>query len=43
MYSISFILRMLRGDSFEKICESKIHDDVVQKCRKVYFSGDMNE
>ncbi|ATZ80653.1 putative thiol protease [Bodo saltans virus] len=43
VYATNFILRMLRGDSFEKICESKIHDDVINKCRKIYFSGDTNE
>jgi len=37
VYSINFILRMLRGDSFEEICKSKTPDRVVNKCRKVYF------
>lgn len=37
VYSINFILRMLRGDTFEEICKSKIKDDHINKCRKVYF------
>lgn len=38
VYSMNFIIRLLRGDTFEKICNSKVKDDVVNKCRKVYFS-----
>ncbi len=37
VYSINFILRLLRGDTFKEICESKIPDKVVNKCRKLYF------
>ena len=37
VYSINFILRLLRGDSFEQICQSKTPDNVINKCRKVYF------
>jgi hypothetical protein len=37
VYSINFILRMLRGDKFEDICQDKIPDDKINKCRKVYF------
>jgi len=39
VYSINFILRMLRGDSFEEICESKIPDKKINKCRNVYFNN----
>jgi hypothetical protein len=38
VYSINFILRMLRGDTFEDICNNPISDDHVNKCRKVYFT-----
>jgi hypothetical protein len=37
VYSINFILRLLRGDSFKDICASKIPDKKINKCRKVYF------
>jgi hypothetical protein len=39
VYSINFILRMLRGDSFEEISKSKIPDKTVNKCRTVYFNN----
>jgi hypothetical protein len=38
VYSIAFIARMLKGDSFSKICKDKIPDDVINKCRKIYFN-----
>lgn len=38
VYSIAFILRQLKGDSFEQICKEKVPDDVINHCRKVYFS-----
>ena len=37
VYSLNFILRMLNGESFENICNKPTPDDVVNKCRKVYF------
>jgi hypothetical protein len=37
VYSINFLLRTLRGDTFEQICESKTPDKVINQCRKVYF------
>jgi hypothetical protein len=39
VYSINFIIRMLRGDNFDKLCSSKINDDEINKCRKSYFSN----
>lgn len=39
VYSINFIKRMLRGDSFRKICDSKISDEKVNQCRNVYFKN----
>lgn len=37
VYSINFILRMLNGDSFEKICNDKTPDNVINKMRNIYF------
>lgn len=37
VYSINFILRLLNGDGFEKICNDKTPDDVINKFRDVYF------
>ncbi len=39
VYSINFILRMLKGESFESICKSKIPDKVINKCRNKYFNN----
>lgn len=39
VYSINFILRMLKGISFDEICKSQIHDDKINKCRNVYFKN----
>lgn len=40
VFSISFILRLLKGISFDDIEENKkqINDDVINKCRNVYFT-----
>jgi hypothetical protein len=37
VYSINFILRMLEGEDFEKICSVPTPDKVINKCRRVYF------
>ena len=37
VYSINFIERMLNGDKFEDISNSKIPDDVINKKRNIYF------
>jgi hypothetical protein len=37
VFSINFIIRMLRGDDFDKLCSNPISDDRMNKCRKVYF------
>jgi hypothetical protein len=37
VYSINFILRMLRGKTFKEICESRIPDEKINKCRNKYF------
>lgn len=39
VYSINFIVRMLRGDNFNDICMSKIPDKAINKCRNVYFNS----
>ncbi len=39
VYSINFIARMLRGDSFSDITGSKIPDKKINKCRNVYFNN----
>jgi hypothetical protein len=39
VYSINFIVRMLRGDEFKDICNEKTSDDKINKCRKAYFSN----
>lgn len=41
VYSINFIKRMLRGDSFKEICESKTTDTKINKCRNVYFNNNV--
>jgi hypothetical protein len=38
VYSMSFILRLLNEDSFEKITRSKVPDETINKCRQYYFS-----
>ena len=37
VYSMNFIIRMLRGDGFDNICKSKTSDAEINKCRKQYF------
>lgn len=38
MYSITFILRMLRGDGFENINKERITDAEVNECRNFHFT-----
>ena len=38
VYSINFILRSLKGESFDHISQSKIPDRKINKCRKKYFA-----
>lgn len=42
VYSINFIVRMLKGEDFYAICKSKVNDHVMEKCRKIYFQKDEN-
>ena len=37
VYSVNFILRLLKGETFNNICEHITTDDDVNECRKVYF------
>lgn len=37
VYSLNFILRLLNGNSFNEITESKVLDDEINECRDVYF------
>lgn len=37
VYSINFLVRMARGDDFDKLCNNPISDKQINKCRRVYF------
>jgi hypothetical protein len=37
VYSINFILRMVKGEKFDEITKNITSDEEVNKCRKVYF------
>lgn len=39
VYSISFILRLLNGESFDEIESKPIPDEDVNKCRIIYFNN----
>ena len=39
VYSINFITRILRGDTFDEIHKNRIKDAEINICRKTYFSG----
>lgn len=38
VYSINFIVRLLKGKSFENICNTPIPDEKINKCRAKYFT-----
>lgn len=40
VYSINFILRLLKGESFDYIVKNKTSDDQVNVCRDKYFRGE---
>jgi hypothetical protein len=42
VYSINFILRLLKGKSFDHITKKRLTDNKINKCRIKYF-GKMNE
>ncbi len=39
VYSINFILRLLKGKTFEHITQKRLTDDQVNKCRNIYFGN----
>jgi hypothetical protein len=39
VYSINFLVRMLKGEGFDNICESAVRDKKINKCRNIYFSN----
>jgi hypothetical protein len=39
VYSINFIVRLLGGTEFKKIENDKLSDNMVNKCRNVYFGN----
>ena len=43
VYSVNFILRLLKGDKFKKITSEVTLDDDINKCRKTYFRFNVND
>ncbi len=39
VYSINFILRLLKGKTFDHITRKRVTDEKVNKCRMVYFNN----
>ena len=39
VYSLSFILRLLNGESFNDIQSTRLDDNNVNKCRAIYFNN----
>lgn len=39
VYSINFILRILKGDSFDEIVNNPVSDNEMEECREKYFSN----
>ena len=37
VYSVNFILRILKGETFDYICNNITSDDQINECRKFYF------
>jgi hypothetical protein len=37
VYSVNFILRLLKGETFDHICNNITTDDAVNECRKKYY------
>ena len=38
VYSLNFIIRLLKGESFDKVVKEKTDDDKMNNCRKIYFT-----
>ncbi len=43
VYSINFIVRLLKGKSFQEICDNPIPDEKINKCRMKYFTIDQDQ
>ncbi len=41
VYSINFILRLLKGKTFDHITRKRLSDNKVNKCRAIYFGNKM--
>jgi hypothetical protein len=39
VYSMNFLLRMLRGDDFDTVCKTPMPDRMVNRCRNKYFDN----
>jgi len=39
IYSLNFIIRLLRGEEFDQINKSRITDKEINSCRTVYFNN----
>ena len=39
VYSMNFLIRLLRGDEFDSIHENRVTDKEINACRKTYFNG----
>ena len=39
VYSINFILRMLKGDNFDDLCKNPVSDEKINRCRRKYFEN----
>ena len=39
VYSLNFIIRLVRGESFDAITKNPTSDDVINSCRGVYFNN----
>ena len=37
VYSMNYIVRMLKGETIDQIAGEKLSDEDVNRCRKVYF------
>ena len=37
VYSMNFLIKMAKGDDFDKYCSNPIDDRRINKCRRVYF------
>lgn len=38
VYSINFILRLLKGKSFDHVTRKRLKDEKINKCRRIYFN-----